>query len=44
MFKNRTKSKDIKLVVAGGVAANKTIRENLTKLSNEMKFKIFATC
>ena len=41
MFKNRTKSKDIKLVVAGGVAANKTIRENLTKLSNEMKFKIF---
>ena len=41
MFKNKTKSKDVKLVVAGGVAANKTIRENLTNLSNEMKFKIF---
>ena len=41
MFKNKTKSKDVKLVVAGGVAANKTIRENLTNLSNEMRFKIF---
>ena len=27
------------LVIAGGVAANKSIRENLTKLSKEMDFK-----
>ena len=27
--------------MAGGVAANKSIRENLTKLSNEMKFETF---
>ena len=39
MFKEKTKSKDVKLVVAGGVAANKTIRENLTNLSKEMNFK-----
>ncbi len=40
MFKKKTQKKDVKLIVAGGVAANKTIRENLTKLSCEMKFKI----
>ncbi len=39
MFKKKTKIKEIKLVVAGGVAANKTIRENLTNLSNKMKFE-----
>ena len=39
MFKEKTHSKDVKLIVAGGVAANKTIRENLTNLSNKMKFE-----
>ncbi len=39
MFKEKTKIKNVKLVVAGGVAANKTIRETLTKLSDEMQFK-----
>ncbi len=39
MFKNKTRSKDIKLVVAGGVAANESIRKNLTKLSREMKLE-----
>ncbi len=39
MFKKKTKIKEIKLVVAGGVAANKTIRENLTNLSNKMNFE-----
>ena len=38
MFKE-TKSMEINLVVAGGVAANKSIRKNLNNLSNEMKFK-----
>tara|TARA_B100001121_G_C18688885_1_gene622038 strand:- start:419 stop:1495 length:1077 start_codon:yes stop_codon:yes gene_type:complete len=39
MFKEKTKLKDINLIVAGGVAANKSIRENLDKLSKEMNFK-----
>tara|TARA_B100000963_G_scaffold359158_1_gene385643 strand:- start:494 stop:1570 length:1077 start_codon:yes stop_codon:yes gene_type:complete len=38
MFRKKTKTKKDKLIVAGGVAANKSIRENLTKLSNEMNF------
>ena len=38
-FKNITKEKKVQLIVAGGVAANKSIRENLTKLSKEMDFK-----
>ncbi len=38
-FKNRTKEKNVQLIVAGGVAANKSIRENLTILSKEMGFK-----
>jgi N6-L-threonylcarbamoyladenine synthase len=38
-FKNKTKEKKVQLVVAGGVAANKSIRENLTTLSKEMNFK-----
>ncbi len=37
MFKKKTQIENVKLVVAGGVAANKTIRENLTKLSDEIK-------
>ena len=39
MFKERTQEKEIKLIVAGGVAANKTIRENLSNLAKEMKFE-----
>tara|TARA_X000001036_G_scaffold106147_1_gene99253 strand:- start:140 stop:1216 length:1077 start_codon:yes stop_codon:yes gene_type:complete len=38
-FKKRTGLKKTQLVVAGGVAANKSIRENLTKLSNETDCK-----
>ena len=40
IFKEKTKKDNFQLVVAGGVAANKTIRENLTQLSNEMNFEI----
>ena len=40
MFKEKTKKETFQLIVAGGVAANKTIRENLTQLSNEMNFEI----
>jgi len=40
MFKEKTKKEDFQLIVAGGVAANKTIRENLTQLSSEMNFEI----
>ena len=39
MFKDKTKKKEVNLIVAGGVAANKSIRENLTKLSAELNFK-----
>ena len=39
MFKERTKKENFQLIVAGGVAANKTIRENLTQLSHEMNFE-----
>ena len=38
-FKNKTKEKKVQLIVAGGVAANKSIRENLTALSEEMDCK-----
>ena len=38
-FKKKTKEKKVQLIVAGGVAANKSIRENLTTLSKEMDFK-----
>ena len=38
-FKNKTKEKKVQLIVAGGVAANKSIRENLTTLSKEMGCK-----
>ena len=40
MFKEKTKKENFQLIVAGGVAANKTIRENLTQLSTEMNFEI----
>ena len=38
-FKIKTKKKKVELIVAGGVAANKTIRENLSNLGKEMKFE-----
>ena len=39
MFKEKTKSSDVNLIVAGGVAANLSIRENLSYLAKEMNFK-----
>ncbi len=39
MFREKTKEKSFQLIVAGGVAANETIRKNLSSLSNEMNFK-----
>ena len=39
MFKKKIRTKNINLVVAGGVAANISIRENLKKLSKEIGFK-----
>ena len=39
MFREKTKKEDFQLIVAGGVAANKSIRNNLSNLSKEMKFK-----
>ena len=39
MFREKTKKENFQFIVAGGVAANKTIRENLSTLSNEMSFK-----
>ena len=39
IFKEKTQAKEVKLIVAGGVAANKTIRENLSNLAKEMKFE-----
>ena len=38
-FKEKTRKQEVQLVVAGGVAANKSIRENLSTLANEMNFK-----
>ena len=38
-FKKKTNIKEVQLIVAGGVAANKSIRENLSNLSKEMNFK-----
>ena len=34
MFREKTKKENFQFIVAGGVAANKTIRENLSTLSN----------
>ena len=39
MFKEKTNKENFQFVVAGGVAANKTIRDNLSTLSNEMRFE-----
>tara|TARA_B100001093_G_scaffold292172_1_gene278894 strand:+ start:205 stop:1281 length:1077 start_codon:yes stop_codon:yes gene_type:complete len=39
-FKEKTQEKEIQLVVAGGVAANKSIRENLSCLASKMNFKV----
>ncbi len=39
MFKKKINTSNINLVVAGGVAANISIRENLKKLSREIGFK-----
>ena len=35
MFREKTKEENFQLIVAGGVAANKTIRKNLSTLSDE---------
>ena len=39
MFRNKTKKINFQLIVAGGVAANKSIRYTLSNLSQEMNFK-----
>ena len=39
MFREKTKQKKFQFIVAGGVAANESIRKNLSNLSNEMGFK-----
>ena len=39
MFREKTKEENFELIVAGGVAANETIRKNLSSLSNEMDFE-----
>merc|ERR1711991_582139 len=39
MFRKRTKKENFQLIVAGGVAANESIRKNLLILSNEMDFE-----
>ena len=39
MYKKKINTSNINLVVAGGVAANLSIRENLKKLSREIGFK-----
>ena len=36
MFKEKTKINNVKLIVAGGVAANKTIRDSLKELCKEL--------
>ena len=39
MFREKTKKENFQLIVAGGVAANETIRKNLSILSNEIGFE-----
>ena len=39
MFRKKTKKEKFQLIVAGGVAANITIRNNLSNLAKEMKFE-----
>ena len=38
-FREKTKKNNFQFIVAGGVAANKSIRNNLSILSNEMNFE-----
>jgi N6-L-threonylcarbamoyladenine synthase len=40
IFKEKIKKKEVQLIVAGGVAANSSIRENLNRLAKEVNFKI----
>ena len=40
MFRKKTKKESFQFIVAGGVAANKTIRNNLSVLSTQMNFEI----
>ena len=39
VFREKTKKNNFQFVVAGGVAANKTIRDNLLILSKDMNFE-----
>ena len=39
MFREKTEKEDFQFVVAGGVAANQTIRLNLSRLAKEMGFE-----
>ena len=39
IFREKTKKENFQLIVAGGVAANESIRKNLSILSNEMSFE-----
>ena len=39
MFREKTKKENFQLIVAGGVAANESVRKNLLILSNEMGFE-----
>ena len=39
MFREKIKEENFQLIVAGGVAANKAIRNNLSTLSSEMNFE-----
>ena len=39
MFREQTKKKNFQLIIAGGVAANESIRDNLSNLSKEMNFE-----
>ncbi len=40
MFREKTKKENFQLIVAGGVAANESIRKNLSNLSKKIGFKI----
>ncbi len=39
IFREKTKKENFQFIVAGGVAANETIRKNLSNLSSEMNFE-----
>ena len=40
MFRKKTKKTKFQFIVAGGVAANQTIRKNLSSLSKEINFEV----